>query len=343
MFRRTILLGAVLALACSEGPKKSGPVIAEGKGVKITADEFKARIEEQSPFMRARYSTLERKKEFLENLVQFELIAKEAEKEGLQNDPDVQVALKKLMVQKLLTKRFGDPTKDATSVPDSELQAYYDAHKDEYFRAKRMKVSLVQLNAAEGAPERATKLAAAKKALETLKASEKKNPGAFAALANAQSEDAASNKTGGDVGFRTQAELEKTYSKPLADAVFALTPGQTSGVIETPNAIFLAKVTGVQDEVNRPFDTVKTQIAYKLSREKKTKELETWRKQLAASAKVEIDEKALEQVEIAAAPAGMPGARGMMGGMGGGMMGGPRVTPAPAAPTSAPAPTPATK
>jgi peptidyl-prolyl cis-trans isomerase C len=343
MLRRTILLGAVLALACGEGsPKKKGPFVAEGKGVQITAAEFKARLEEQSPFLRARYSTLERKKEFLQNLVNFELLAKAAEKEGLANDPDVQLTLKKVMVQKLVAKKFGDPSMDAAAIPEAELQAYYDAHKDDFFRAQRVRVAVVAFNAPEGSPDRAKKLAAAKKARETLAAADKKNPAAFAQLVAAQSEDVVSKASGGDLGFKTQSELEKSHSKAFADAVFALEDGQLSNVLETPNAVYVAKVTGHQDEVSRPFEAVKTQLANKLSREKKTKELEAWKKSLIDEAGVKMIDAELEKVEIAAAPAGgMPGGHGGM--MGGGM---PRVTPAQPAPAghgATPAPAPATK
>jgi peptidyl-prolyl cis-trans isomerase C len=340
MLRRTILLGAVLALACGEsGPKKSaGPVVAEGKGVRITADDLKARLEEQSPFIRARYSTLERKKEFLQNLVNFELLAAAAEKEGYANDPDVKLAMKKIMVQKLVSKRFGDPVAAGKDIPEAELQAYYDAHKDEFFRPKRMRAAVLAFNAAEGTPERAAKLALAKKALATVKASEAKNPAAFTQAVAAQSEDAASKATGGDVGYKTHADLEKAFSKTFADAVFALQPGQLSSVLETPAGVYVVKATGLQDEVNRSFEQVKPQLAGKLSRERKTKELEAWRKSLSDAADVKIDDAELAKVEVAASPAGAPGGHGM-----GGMMGGPRVTPsAPppphAGPSSAPAP-----
>ncbi len=86
MLRRIVPAAlVVLALAaCSQdkGPKKTGPAVATGNGITVTADEFKARLDEQSPFIRSRYSTLERKKEFLDNLIRFEVLAKEAERQG---------------------------------------------------------------------------------------------------------------------------------------------------------------------------------------------------------------------------------------------------------------------
>jgi peptidyl-prolyl cis-trans isomerase C len=339
MLRRYAVLGlaASVIAACSpqSGPRKSGPAVAKGNGITVTADEFKARLDEQSPFIRARYGTLERKKEFLDSLIRFEVLAREAEKQGLANDPDVQLTMKKIMVQKLVQKRFQDPA--AASLPDAELQAYYDQHKADYFRPKKVRVAAIVFNAPEGTPERAKKKDLAKKALGKLKVEEKKNTLAFTQLVTEFSEDPASKATAGDLNFKSQEELAKTYGQELADAVFALKPGDTSGVVETKQGLYIAKVTGQQEEMNRTFDQVKAQISNKLSREKKTKEFDEYLKQLRDQANVQIDEKVLEGVQVAAAPVdgamGMPGMPGMPGHQG---MGGPMVLPNPPPRATAP-------
>ncbi len=352
MVRRTLLIALVaLAAACSpQGSKKSGPVIARGSGITITADEFKARLDEQSPFIRARYSSLDRKKEFLDNLIRFEVLAREAQKQGLQNDKDVQNTLKKIMVQKLVQKNFQD-TAGAPQPPDAELQKYYDDHKDDYMRPRKIRVAAVVLNAPAGSPDRVAKGAAARKALAKLKAEEKKNALAFAQIVNEFSDDPASKSMAGDLQFRSHDELEKAYSKKLADAAFALKPGETSGVVEAPQGFYILKYTGEQPEMSRTFDQAKPQIAMRLQREKKTKDFDEWLKRLKDGAKVSVDEKALDAIQVQTGPA--PG--GPMGGpMGGGMMGhgmmppgapnapgAPRtltVTPTPRPPPQAPAP-----
>src|SRR5438270_12425179 len=76
------VLCATLALAACHKGEKSGPVVAEVGDEKITADEVRQRLNETSPFLRARYNTVERKKEFLENMVRNELLAQEAIRQG---------------------------------------------------------------------------------------------------------------------------------------------------------------------------------------------------------------------------------------------------------------------
>jgi peptidyl-prolyl cis-trans isomerase C len=336
--RRLLIVGlfALAATACQpqSGGKKTGVPIAKGNGVLITSDEFKARLDEQSPFIRARYTTLERKKEFLDNLVRQEVLAAEAERQGLDKDPDVRATLRKIMVQKLVQKKFQPEASPGADVPDAELSKYYEDHKGEYVRPRKVRVQAIFLSAPTGSPERSKKLALAKKTVQKIKADEKKNPLAFNQEVTAVSEDAATKQTGGDLGFRAQDELEKAYGKQVADAAFALKAGETTGVVEAPAGLFILKFAGEQPEMNRTLDQVKGQIAAKLSRDKKSKEFDEWLKGLKEQAHVTIDDKALEAVEVAAAPqAGGPGGpHGAGGPMGGGSM---MVPPAPAAPPPA--------
>jgi parvulin-like peptidyl-prolyl isomerase len=340
MRRFVVFALCALAAACSPdkgSQKKSGTPVARGSGFTITADEFKARIDEQSPFIRARYSTLERKKEFLDNLIRQEVLAVEAERQGLDKDPDVRATLRKIMVQKLVQKKFQQDPAAAPDVPEADLQKYYAEHQAEYVRPRKVRVHAVVLNAPASGPERAKKLALAKKALQKVRTEEKKNPLVFAQVVAEYSEDPVSKATAGDLQFRSQEELEKGYSKQLADAAFALKPGETSNVVETPTALYLLRFTGEQPEVNRSFDQVKIQIANKLSRERKTKEFDEWMKGLKDQAKISVDEKALEAVEIAAAPMPPAGAMGGMNPMGGMQMPPPGAHPGPMAPAAPPA------
>lgn len=329
MSRRSIVLAVTAAAglaACNSGPSKSGPVVASGNGITITAPELKARLDEQSPFIRQRFTTLDRKKEFLNNLIQFELLAKEAEKAGMEKDADVQYLVKRAMVQKYLQKKFAD-TEGAKNLPDSELQKFYEEHKDDYQKPPRVRLSVILV---KGDAAKAKKIAA------TIKDQEKKNPLAFAAAVRDSSQDEATRNQGGDLGYKSKDELEKAYGKPFADAAMALKDGELAGPLDTTQGLVVAKSTGHQEEINRPFDQVKQQIASRVWSEKKKKEFDDFTKQLKDQAGVKVNDAELEKVEVAAAPAGMPGMMpGMMGGGHGGMP--PGAHPAPPPPAAQPA------
>jgi peptidyl-prolyl cis-trans isomerase C len=300
MRRIPVLLAVAALAACSKGTSKSGPVVASGDGVSVTTDEFKKKLDEQSPFIRARYSTLDRKKEFLENLIRFELLAKEARARGLDKDPEVQETLEKIMVQKLVRQEFEDEKAKAS---DSDVRKYYDEHLEEFVKPERVRASAILFTAPAGSSQRAAKGADAKKALARLKVDEAKNPLAFSNLARELSDDPVSRAAGGDLGYRSREELSAQYSPELAAAAFGLKdPGQESGVVETPKGFAILRLGARQAAVDRPFDEVKPQLAARIGREARTKEFDAFVKGLREKASIKIDDAELEKIAVAAAP-----------------------------------------
>jgi len=338
MTRALVATGIAVVLALSgckptpAGAKKSGPAVAQGEGVVVTVAEFQARLDEQSPFLRQRYQNLDRKKEFLDSLVKFEILASAAQKEGYQNDPDVQLTMKKAMVQKLVQKRFAEG--DAKDITDADVQKFYDEHKDDFVKPVRVRTSALLVAATE--KDRAQKGAQAKKLLAQVKASSKKDPQAFQALVRSSSDDAASKGNGGDLGFRSEDEYAKQFGAPFAAAAFATKDGEEV-LVETQQGFWIVRVAGRQEGVSRTVDQVKPQIQSRLQREKRTKEFDEYVKKLREEAKVTVNDAELEKIVVSEAPAPGPG------GMPPGAMPPPGAQPRPAQPMPPPAPAPAQK
>ncbi|HTP27537.1 MAG TPA: peptidyl-prolyl cis-trans isomerase [Anaeromyxobacteraceae bacterium] len=298
MLRRAIL--AVALLACTgRTSSQGGPVVAEGGGISVTAGELKARLDEQSPMIRASFGTLERKKQFLDNLLKFELLARAAEKEGLANDPDVKFTMKKVMVSKYYQRFFQDP-QAARSVPDSEIQKYYDEHPAEFNRPVRLHVAHVFVKAEAGSPERAAKAALARQLLAKVLADEAKDPNAFGAVARVSSDDATSKLAGGDLGFRSTEDLEKMTGKEFSAAAAKLADNQTfRGLVEEQHGFHLVRVMGRQPELHRALPEVRNQIAGRLASQRKSKEFEEFVRKLRDTARIRVNDAALEKVEVA--------------------------------------------
>ncbi|WP_373046758.1 peptidyl-prolyl cis-trans isomerase [Vulgatibacter sp.] len=279
--------------------KKQGEVIATVGGDAITVDDFQAKMEEQSPFIRARYTTLERKKEFLDNMVRFEVLAQEAERRGFANDPDVVATMKKVMVQKLMRAEF-DENAAAQEIPEAELKAFYDANVNDYVKPERVRVSHIFLAAAKGDATRAKAKSEAARLLADVKGKEA-GPikTAFAETAKTRSEDTASKAAGGDLLFKTKEELAQAWGESFADAVFGMkTIGEVGGIVETDKGIHLVKLTGRQNALDRPFESVKSQIQNRLFREKRTKSFEDFVAQLKEKANVQVKDDVLASVEV---------------------------------------------
>lgn len=300
----TLLSIALTVIACSRKSENAGAAIARGEGIVVTREEFEARLREQSPMVRARYASLEHKKELLETLLRFELLAAEAERQKLDRDPEVRDAVRRLMVQRLVRKMSDEP-ESASKVSDVDAKEYYDAHRDEFQRPERLRLSGVFLEEAVGGPSRARKSAELQQLLAHVRSDEQKNPLAFSNAARDRSDDLLSKTAGGDLGYRSREELEKLHSPELARAAFALRDiGQISNVIETPRGLWVVKLAARQPAMSTGFDAVKPQLAARIAREKRTKSFDDLVNSLRKKAKVEIDEAALDRISVGPFPAG---------------------------------------
>src|SRR5882762_2941695 len=183
----SVLCIALAASACKKS-EKSGPAVARVGDEVITADEVRQRLNETSPFLRARYSTLERKKEFVENMVRNELLAQEAIRQGYDKSPAVREQMKRAMIQELIKHQL-DAKLSGSDIPDEELKKFYEAHIDEFVKPERARVLHIFLPATD-AKQRAEARKHAATLLKDIDAREKKGEvNAFQSVAMKRSEE----------------------------------------------------------------------------------------------------------------------------------------------------------
>lgn len=297
-----ISVGALLHAACERvgGRSQAAPargdesqVLARIDDVVITVGDFQTRINQQSPYVRARYTSLERKREFLDNLVRFEVLAREAQKRGLQNDEEVQRTMKQVMIQKLMKDEF-DSTVKLEDISDADCQKYYDAHPEEFNKAEEVRVADIVVKDA----------ATAKKVLgdARIKGVE---PAGFRELVAQYSQDAATKDRGGDLRYFDASTKE--LPAEIVKASFALVNvGDVSEPVKSGGALHLLKLTGRRKALVRPFDEVKAQIKNRLFRDKRTAAMEDFVKKLREKSKVEVHEDRLAKVQIEGGSGGSP-------------------------------------
>lgn len=304
----SILLVAVVAVmaggcgGCGSSGKK-GPFVAEGKGVAVTSEEFKTKLDEQSRFSRPRLNTMEGKKEVLDNMVSFELMVREARSQKLDQDPEVQQAIDKIIVQKLVRKSLDENGAPATAVSDDDAKNFYDQHIDEFVKPERLGLAQMFFKSAD----------AAKAAYTRIKAEEQRDPMVFPTLARQLSEDEATKPMGGDLGYKSRAEFEKQFGPAAADAAFALKNiGEETQVVQSAKGFHIFRLTSKLPAFNASFDQAKPQIVARIGREKRSKEFQDWVKKLRDEAGVKVDEAELEKINVPVAPP--PGIPQVIGG-----------------------------
>lgn len=270
-------------MAAKASDRKEG-VLAQVDDVVITVSEFQDRINAQSPYVRARYASLDHKKEFLDNLVKFELLAAEAKRQGLDQDPEVVRTVKQVMIQRLLRQKFD--TMKADDISDADVKAYFDAHPEEFNRPPEVRVSLILV------PDEAT----AKKVLADPRAQGLENVG-FRDLVAQYSTDSETKERGGDLRFFDEKNRE--LPPELVQAAFKLSNmGEVSPPVKTARGYALLKLTGRRSPLVRTLAEVSQSIRAKLFRERRQRLLDEFERSLRQKARVQIHEQRLATVKV---------------------------------------------
>jgi parvulin-like peptidyl-prolyl isomerase len=273
-------------------------IVAKVDDAIITVSDVQERINKQSPFVRARYTSPERKKEFLDGLVRFEVLASEAQRLGYEQDPEVQRVMKQQMISKFMQKEFESKLK-VEDVPDAEVEKYYSEHPAEFHQKDEVRVSEILVDD----KSTATKALAETRALP-------KGPGAdqkgFRDLVMKYSEDADSKPRGGDLSFFSVDSA--TYPKPIVEEAFKLKEiGDTSPPIKTEKGWVILRLTQKRPGFSRPLPEVKRQIQQRLFRDLRAKAMDAFVADLKKRSNIEIKEENLSKVVVESAPpAGQP-------------------------------------
>jgi parvulin-like peptidyl-prolyl isomerase len=250
----------------------------------ITVGEFADRLASQSPYLQARFESPERRREFLDNLVRYELLVYEARRRGYGNDADVLRTQRNLMIQELI-KQEVDVRLEASEVSDEEVQAAYEANPTEFDRPAQVRVSHILVKGR-------------KRAQQILSQTKDLDRAGFTALARERSEDDDTRADGGNLGFFT-ADAEEP-SEAVRNAAFTMKMvGEVyPELVEDSHGFHILMLTGKRAELKRTYEQAQRAIRHKLTRERKDAAMEALTKQLRSEIEVEIDYDALDDVRV---------------------------------------------
>ncbi|MGO9038017.1 MAG: peptidylprolyl isomerase [Steroidobacteraceae bacterium] len=207
--------------------------------------------------------TPEQKNQVLDEMISMQLLSAQAEKEGLDKDPDTAAQLEVLRIRVLADAESQKYLKGQEPT-DAQLHAEYDTaiasmDKTEY-HARHILVS---------SKDQADQI------LKKLKGGAK-----FEDLAKSQSLDTGSKANGGDLGWFTTSHMVK----PFADAVKDLKKGEiTPQPVQTQYGWHVIQLEDTREAAPPPFDQVKAQLVNAVIRKK----LQAYVEDLKKNAKIE--------------------------------------------------------
>lgn len=275
---------------------QSREVLARIGDETITLGEFGERLAAQSPYLRARFNSPERRREMLDNMIRFELLVQEARRRGLDHDPAVERLETQALVDELLRVEI-DAHVSLQSVTEQEVRAYYDAHPDEWNQPEQVRASHLRF----------ADRAAAQRALASILAAPT-DAELFRRLAREQSNDTETRTSGGDLRFfsrpGTGPASPDAPPDAVANAAFALTEigSVTPTLVQADDGFHVVKLTARRQPMHRTFDEVKRIIQDRLYRERREAMITALVARLRTEEHVQEDADALATVRIPAPP-----------------------------------------
>lgn len=311
----SVLACAALGASCDGGAKKKsvpqGEPIASVAGAPITIEGLQKKLDDQSPFVRARYAEPGKKKEFVDGQVRFEVLAAEARARGYEDDPEVEDAIKKIIVQRLTREEF-DGRVQLKDITEDELKAYFEAHKADYQKPEMARASVVTIAYGDGKPLNKDQARAAAADVAKQASAKAEDRALFKSLVEKYSTDEATKAAGGDIRYLDQQEVEGRFGKDAAAWLFsAEDTNAVSPVFEVKTqageAFAVMKRTGRRKAIERDFETVKNQIKNVVYREKRTSAFNAFVETLKQRHKVVVYDEKIERLKVDVAAAAAAG------------------------------------
>jgi DNA-directed RNA polymerase subunit F len=264
----------------------------------ITLGDFASAIEHMDQFDRMRYQAPERRKELLNEMIDVMLLADEARARGYDKDPQTEQELREILRDAYLKKvRQGVP--QPKDIPDTEVKAYFDAHKPDFHDPERRRLSVVVL------PSRA----AAEAVLASARGA---SPSQWGELVRGKSMDPAAKANvpmdlAGDVGFVSPPGDPRGANGRVPEDVRAAAFESATvnagdvvpHVVPVGNRFYVVRISSKTDPHDRALadveNTIRVKLAQQKAHDKEEASIDTLRQQF----QVKIDETALGQVHVA--------------------------------------------
>ena len=274
-----IICLTAFAFGCGQKGTSSSSVLVAVKGAKITKETFLKEFSRLPEWAKAKFQNEEGKEQFLNELIKKELLYGKAKKQGLEKDKEYMAALEEFKKMELISLLLKKEIEGKVKVADEDVKTYFDKHSYEFKAGEEVKVSHI-LTATE---------AEARAAYEKIKKGE-----SFAVIAKQASTDKGSAQKGGDLGTIKHGQMVPEFDQ----YAFRLKVGEMSEPFKTRFGYHIIKVTGKKEGTQLAFDQIKEAVKRRLIAEKQKDIFDTMIENLKKEAKLNIDKKALEAVEI---------------------------------------------
>lgn len=271
--------------------EQAAAVLAKVGETEITVGQLAEELASKGSFIRTRYASPERRREFLDQMIRFELLAQEAERRGYTDLPEVQRSQKQMMIRRFLEERFAEGGPE--SITAEAVSEYYESHQREFQTPAQVRASHIQFR------DRAT----AQRVLREILAAPN-DLALFRRLAEEHNTDQSTADRLGDLRFFSRpgerAEDEPEVPEAVANAAFGIERigGVHGEVVQSPQGFHIIKLTGRRAAMSRSLQEATRPIRNRLWREHRESSIQELIDELRAESDVEENLDLLSEVQI---------------------------------------------
>lgn len=279
------------------GPELAGKVLAQVGDRKITLGDYAATIQRMDQFERLRYQSPERRQALLDEMINVELLAEEARRRGLDKRPEVQERVRQALRDELreqLRERVPRPE----ALPESEVRAYYEAHRSEFHDPERRRVAHIVMSDARRAEQ----------VLERARGASPSEWGQlvheFSLAKPAAAGPTAPAELAGDLGIVSAPGASRGSNpdvpEPVRQAVFQIEKqgGVYGELVKVGQRFHIVRLLGKTEARQRTYAEAERAIRVALVQQKWQELQAQYEQELRRKFPVTVDEKALEGIQV---------------------------------------------
>jgi peptidyl-prolyl cis-trans isomerase C len=255
----------------------------------VTVGQIEAEFARIPPQFVSHFNDPQRKKDYVQNMVDRMVFAEEAKAKGYLDREDIKEKINSY-VERILYTEYLKVSTEGLEVSAEEARQYYEANKNEFLTAERIRARHILVRTEEEA--------------NTVKAELDKGAD-WDELAKKYSTDKSNAERGGDLGFFSRGRMVKEFE----DVAFAMNPGEIKGPVKTQFGYHIIKLEEKQAAQTQDFAQAEKAVKNKLATQKREARLAEIRDELFAKYKVTVNWDKVDDIKVGTgiAPAGRPG------------------------------------
>lgn len=274
-----ITLTVALLSGCGGGANEDR-VVARVGHVTITYSQLQERLAELPPYARQQFADPEGMIDFLNRLVEEEVLYQAAEESGYQSNPEVVKPVEAVKRRAMIQAYYRDNIESGVEVPEDEVVAYYEEYSDDFQAPARVRFRHIMTSTRSAALQARDRILSGEP---------------FATVAREVSTDESTKEAGGlTKSVRAGHGLPRLgMDEAFIEKLFDLDVGEVSEPMKSDKGWHIIKLEEKEEAGPRPLDEVREDIERTLLPDEVRKHYDETYAELKERFNARIDEDAV--------------------------------------------------